>query len=186
MPAADDAMQSMFRTLEEKTGKSIDQWVAIARKGGSSKHGEIVKHLKSEHGLTHGYANLVAHQTLQSAAVHADEGELIEGQYSGAKTALRPIYEKIMGEVRAFGPDLEVAPKKAYVSLRRKKQFAILQPSTATRLDVGINLKGTPPSERLEASGSFNAMVSHRVRVESAKDVDKELVGWLRQAYDKA
>ena len=186
MPAADDAMQSMFRNLEEKTGKSIDQWVTIARKSGSSKHGEIVKHLKSDHGLTHGYANLVAHQTLQSAAVHADQGDLIESQYAGAKAALRPIYEKLMGEIRAFGSDLEVAPKKGYVSLRRKKQFALIQPSTATRLDVGINVKGTPPTARLEASGSFNAMVSHRVRVESAKDVDKELIGWLKKAYEGA
>src|SRR5688572_10417184 len=115
MAAADDAVQSMFRNLEEKTGKSIEQWVTIAKKSGSSKHSEIVKHLKSDHGLTHGYANLVAHQTLQSAAVHADEDDLIESQYAGAKAALRPIYEKLMGEIRAFGSDLEVAPKKGYV-----------------------------------------------------------------------
>lgn len=83
-------------------------------------------------------------------------------------------------------PDVEVAPKKANVSLRRNKQFALVQPSTATRFDVGLNLKGVSPSGRLEASGSFSAMVSHRVRVESVKCVDKELIGWLKQAYDQA
>ena len=77
-------------------------------------------------------------------------------------------------------------PKKAYVSLRRSKQFAIVQPSAATRLDIGIQLKGTPTTDRLEASGSFNAMVSHRVRLSSAKGIDAELKAWLKKAYDAA
>ena len=186
MSSADEAFQNMIQNLEEKTGKSLDQWVALAKKSGATKHGEMVKELKTKHGLTHGYANLVAHSTLQSASVHADEGDLIEAQYAGAKSALRPLYDKIMEKVRGFGGDLEVSPKKGYVSLRRKKQFALIQPSTATRLDVGINLKGTAPTKRLEASGSFNQMVSHRVRLESAKDVDAELIGWLKKAYDAA
>lgn len=185
MSKADDELNSMIRNLEEKSGRTLDQWIAVARKSGASKHGEIVKYLK-ENGLTHGYANLVAHSTLQSAAVHADDSDLVESQYSGAKSALRPIYDDLMKKIGAFGGDLEIAPKKAYVSLRRKKQFAIIQPSTATRLDVGVNLKGTPATARLEESGSFNAMVSHRVRVAAAKDIDAELIGWLRKAYDAA
>ena len=185
MAKADEEFANMVRNLEEKTGKTLDQWIAVAKKSGAQKHGEIVKHLK-ENGLTHGYANLVAHSTLQSAAVHADSGDLIEEQYAGAKAALRPAYDKLMKEIAAFGADLEVSPKKAYVSLRRNKQFALVQPSTATRLDVGINLKGTPPAGRLEASGSFNSMVSHRVRVASVDEVDKELVAWLKKAYDAA
>jgi hypothetical protein len=79
-----------------------------------------------------------------------------------------------------------VSPKKTYVSLRRSKQFALVQPSTKTRLDVGLNLKGVPPAGRLEASGSFNAMCTHRVRVETAADVDAALIGWMRDAYDRA
>ncbi|MEM9305400.1 MAG: DUF5655 domain-containing protein, partial [Pseudomonadota bacterium] len=82
--------------------------------------------------------------------------------------------------------DVELAPKKAYVSLRRQKQFGLIQPSTRTRVDVGINLKGDAPSGRLEASGSFNAMVSHRVRVSSADEVDAELIDWLREAFERA
>lgn len=183
MSTAEKEMETMIRNLAEKTGKSLDAWIAVAKKSGAEKHGEIVKYLK-ENGLTHGYANLVAHSMLKSAAVHADEGDLIEAQYSGAKAALRPIYDKLMAEVQKFGPDLEIAPKKGYVSLRRKKQFGIIQPSTATRLDVGINCKSVPAAGRLEASGSFNAMVSHRVRVESAKDIDPELIGWLKKAYE--
>jgi hypothetical protein len=88
--------------------------------------------------------------------------------------------------IEKFGGDVEVAPKKGYVSLRRRKQFALIQPSTATRLDVGINLKNKPASKRLEASGAFNAMVSHRVRVSRLEEIDAELQAWLREAYEGA
>ena len=88
--------------------------------------------------------------------------------------------------MRSFGTDVEVAPKKANVSLRRNKQFAILQPTVKTRLDVGLVLKEVEPAGRLEAAGSFNAMVTHRVRLSSLDEVDSELVGWLHRAYDQA
>ena len=179
------AEATMVANLEQKTGKSLDAWVKIARASKRAKHGEIVSFLKSDHGLTHGYANLVAHRTLKSAAGDSEPGDLLAAQYSGKKAELRPVYDAIVSAVSKFG-DVEVAPKKAYVSLRRAKQFAIVQPSTATRLDVGINLKGTEPTKRLERSGSFNAMVSHRVRLESLKEVDKELLGWLKKAYEAA
>lgn len=180
------AEATMVVNLEEKTGKSLDEWVRVATAAGKDKHGELVAILKKDHGLTHGYANLVAHRTLKSAASDSAPDDLIAGQYAGAKAGLKPIYDKLMAAVTKFGSDVEVAPKKAYVSLRRSKQFAIVQPSTATRLDVGINLKGTEAVGRLEASGSFNAMVSHRVRVESVEQVDGELLGWLKQAYEAA
>lgn len=176
---------TMIRNLKEKTGRPLTDWLQVVRECGKAKHGEIVKHLKTEHGLTHGYANLIAHRALQAApGDNADEMGLIEAQYGGAKAALRPVFDALIKAVGDFGADVVISPKKTYVSLRRNKQFALLQPSTATRLDVGINLKGIAPTERLEASGSFNAMVSHRVRVASKADVNKELVAWLRQAYE--
>lgn len=182
-----DAEASMIANLKEKTGKTLEQWVAIAQKSKLAKHSEIVAMLKSEHALTHGYANLVAHKSLKSdAGSAADTGDLIEAQYAGPKAPLRPIHDALIKAICAFGKDVEIAPKNAYVSLRRSKQFAIIQPSTKTRIDVGINLKGHPTTDRLEASGSFNSMVSHRVRIEDIKSVDKELVTWLRKAYDAA
>ncbi len=135
------------------------------------------------------FTNLVAHEALQSDAGKFEGDDLLAAQYAGAKAGLRPIYDALAAAVRQFGGDVEFAPKKAYVSLRRNQQFACFQPSTATRMDVGINLKGlkgVPPAGRLEASGSFNAMVSHRVRVASLAEVDDELIGWLRQAYTAA
>jgi hypothetical protein len=184
----EDAMASMVASLEQKTGRALPAWVKLAKASGKAKHGELVAWLKQQHGVTHGYANLIAHTTFGSdAATQAAAGaDLVGQQYSGAKAGLRPIYDALVGAIDGFGADVEIAPKKGYVSLRRSKQFGLIQPSTATRVDVGINLKGVPAKGRLEASGSFNAMVSHRVRVESPAAVDAELVGWLRQAYDKA
>jgi len=182
----EEMLESMVQNLKEKTGKTLEQWLKIAAATKLDKHGKLVAHLKAEYGIGHGYANLIAQRALQPAVGAAEGDDLVEAQYAGPKAALRPIYDTLIAALRKFGNDVEVAPKKAYVSLRRNKQFAIFQPSTATRLDVGINLKGKPAKGRLEASGSFNSMVSHRVRVESAADVNAELVGWLREAYESA
>ncbi len=182
----EEGMATLIQNLEAKTGKSIDAWVAIARGAKLSKHKEIVAFLKQDHGLTHGYANQVAIRALAAAdAPVAGSTDLVEAQYQGAKAAMRPVYEAVVAAVRAFGSDVEFAPKKGYVSLRRSKQFGLIQPAT-TRVDVGLILKGVPAAGRLEESGSFNAMFTHRVRVASVAEVDPELIGWLRRAYDGA
>lgn len=186
MTDKDPAIAKMETNIAEKTGRSVPEWITVVQQSGLQKHGEIVKFLKTDHGFSHGYANLVAHQALQSSAAHQEDDDLVAAQYAGDKAVLKPIYDKLLKAAQGFGPDLEVAPKKGYVSLRRKKQFALVQPSTKTRVDLGINLKGTPPAGRLEASGSFNAMVSHRLHLKSAKDVDAEVIGWLKEAYEAA
>jgi len=175
---------SMIANMEEKTGKDLAGWLSITQTSGLEKHGQIVKLLKSEHGMTHGYASMVAHETLRAGTAPSSGGDLVDSQYSGVKEDLRPIYDALIQQISEFGDDLEVAPKKSYVSLRRSKQFGLIQPSTKTRVDVGINLKGGEPTERLEPSGSFNAMVSHRVRLTRPEEVDSELVGWLKEAYE--
>ena len=188
MPSSpEEQVATMAANLAANTGKTLDQWVSIVKRSGKSKHGEVVSWLKAEHGITHGYANLIAHTAFKSdAAAQAAGGvDLVSEMFAGNKAALRPIFDAIMKAVRAFGP-FEETPKKGYLSLRRSTQFATLHPSTATRFDVGIKLKGVPPSGRLEPAGSWNGMVSHRVRLESASQVDKELIGWLKQAYESA
>lgn len=183
----EEMLASMIANFEKNTGKPLEHWIKVAKASKLAKHGEIVKMLKSDHGMGHGYANVVAQKTLGGADGDAESGDdLVAAQYVGAKVGLKPIYDALIAAVEKFGGDVEVSPKKTYVSLRRSKQFGLIQPSTATRVDVGINLKGVAPTQRLEASGSFNAMVSHRVRVEKVGDVDKQLVGWLKDAYEKA
>jgi hypothetical protein len=180
------AVDSMAENLKAKTGRSLDDWVKVVKKAGLARHKEIMEFLKSKHGLTHGYANLVALTALKADSGPGSGDDLVNAQYRGARAELRPLYEAILDAVQTFGPDVEVSPKKTYVSLRRRKQFALLQPSTAGRIDVGLNLKGARPEGRLEASGSFNAMCTHRVRVNGKKDLNAELIGWLKKAYQSA
>ena len=189
MSSLDKAMQTQIDNIQKKTGRSLDELAGLIKKSGLSKHAEIREYLKRELGLGHGDANALVHAVLKSDGQRAAEGKsgdaVLDEIYSGAKANMRPIHEKLMKEIARFG-EFEIAPKKGYVSLRRSKQFGLVQPSTKTRLDVGINLKGVAPTGRLEASGSFNAMVTHRVRVTAAAEIDKELVGWLKAAYEQA
>lgn len=186
MPKSPEEMaESMIKNMKEKTGKTLEEWLPIARAAGIEKQRALLNHLKNEYGVTYGFANLIAMKALQKDDAPVGD-DLVTAQYAGPKAGLKPIYDALIAHVKTFGDDVELAPKKAYVSLRRNKQFAIIQPSTKTRVDVGINMKDADAGERLEASGSFNSMVSHRVRLSNADEVDAELTGWLKAAYDKA
>ncbi len=185
MTTLDPAVQTMIDNLEKKYGKPLAEWVQIAQRVQPLKHGEIVKQLKAEYGIGHGYANLIAQETLRGIISDAPAGDdLVAAMFAGEKEKLRPIYDALLRQARSFGDDVEISPKKTYVSLRRTKQFALIQPSTKTRLDLGLNLKDVPAAGPLEASGSFNAMCSHRIRLESVDMIDDQVVAWLRAAYD--
>jgi len=188
MSSLDKAKQTMLDNIPLKTGKTIKQWFALLKKSKLEKHGEFMKLLKGEYGITHGFANTIVHlyRDQENSNLSSGTPDLVLSQYSKGKENLKPIYDELIKVIQKFGKDVEVAPKKAYVSLRRSKQFAIIQPSTKTRIDVGINLKGEDVTERLEASGSFNAMVSHRVRITDKKEINVQLKKWLKLAYDSA
>ena len=184
----EEQMATMVANLKANTGKTLEQWSALVRKSGKTKHGEVVSWLKADHGITHGYANLIAHSTFKSDAGSQVAGgaDLVSEMFAGDKAAMRPIFDALMKEIRSFGGDIEESPKKGYLSLRRKTQFATLHPSTKTRFDVGLKLKGVAPAGRLEPAGSWNGMMTHRVRLDAASNVDAQLTSWLKAAYDQA
>jgi hypothetical protein len=182
----DDPLAAYSASLKAKTGRDLAAWAALAKAHGETKHAALVAWLKAEHGLTHGYANTIALKAREADAASIGEADLTAQMFAGPKAAIRPVYDRVIALAQALGPDVELAPKKGYVSLRRAKQFGLVQPSTKDRVDLGLNLKGEPPTGRLEASGSFNAMVSHRVRLGSEAEVDAEIAGWLKAAYDRA
>jgi Domain of unknown function (DUF4287)/Domain of unknown function (DUF5655) len=182
MPDPDDAVRSQIRNIETKTGRSIGDWVSLVRSSGRSRHGEVMTWLKAEHGLTHGDANRVALTALRGPA--APEGDdLVDAIYSGPKAPLRPMHDRVVELARGFGPDVQLAPKQTYVALRRSKQFGTVGPASGGRLEIGLNLKGIEPAGRLEAS---SGMCTHRVRVSDEAELDPEVIGWLREAYDRA
>ena len=180
----DNAAQTMLDNLKKNTGKSLEEWIEEVKTLKFEKHGQIMKYLKEEKGLTHGFANLVALKTLATdAGSHEDQDELINNQYKG-KEHFRPIYDKLIVAISKFGNDIEIAPKIANVSLRRKKQFALLHPVTKTRFEIGINLKGQEPSGKLLPSG--NAMCTHKINLTGIDDIDQEVFDWVRKAYENA
>ncbi|MET0673589.1 MAG: DUF5655 domain-containing protein, partial [Microbacterium pygmaeum] len=143
---------------------------------------EMLGLLKSEYGVTHGYANGITLQYRSQGESAADE-DLVEAQYSGPKAALRPTYEALLSAASQFGDDVQISPKKASVSLRRSKQFALIEPASATRIQLGINLRGAEATDRLRPA---TGMCTHKVSLCSPAEVDAELLGWLRAAYDAA
>jgi hypothetical protein len=181
----EQAAQAMIDNLEEKTGRSLAGWFTLLDDQSFEKHGDYLTYLKGDMGVTHGYANLIALKHREAKAGGSND-DPVAAQYAGAKAGLRPIYDRIVATVEKIGGDVELAPKKTYVSLRRKKQFALVQPSTKDRVDLGLNLKGESAGGRLEDSGSFNTMVTHRIRLNTPRDVDAEVKAWIKQAYDAA
>ena len=192
MSTVDEGLEAQIRNIEEKYGKPISEWIAIVRNSGLTKHTEIVAMLKSQYSMSHGSAQRVALKARESDGASIVESAMASGRdpvddlYSGKKADLKPIHDKLITTINVFGNDIELAPKKGYVSLRRKKQFAMIQPTTTTRIDVGLVLKDLPTTERLESAASFNALFTHRVRVNNINDVDEQLISWLKQAYDLA
>jgi len=185
MSTVEQGLQSQIQNIEAKYGRSIDDWVELIQASGRTRHGEIVAMLKTDYGLRHGAANRVALVAVDSIALKADSTDREADLYAGSKGALLPIHTRLMESVSGLGPDVEVAPKKGYLSLRRRKQFAMIQPS-ARHADLGLILPGRPVDARFESAASFNALFTHRVRVRSVNGVDRELVGWLEAAYEAA
>jgi predicted transport protein len=180
----EDAAQTMIANLEKNTGKSLSQWITVVQKEGFQKHGEIMKFLKGSHGFSYGFANMVAHKALKSDAGSAvDENELIAKQYKGKEHFLA-IYDKLKASIEGFGDDIEFAPKNSYVSVRRKKQFAMLIPATKTRYEIGLNLKGQEPEGILEIDTKTNGMCSHKIHLNELEDINHEIMDWLKKAYE--
>jgi hypothetical protein len=186
MDKVDQALQAQVANLQERAGKSLDELFAILRDSGLEKHGQMRDLLKSELGMGHGDANTVAHLFRQQAEEADGDAPIddVERIYSGPKEALRPIHDAIMKHVNSFG-DFDVAPKKTYLSLRRAKQFAMVGPATKTQVEVGLNLADVTGTERLVAQKP-GGMVGYKVRLSSPAEVDAELKGWLRKAWEGA
>jgi hypothetical protein len=178
----DKALKTMIDNMPEKTGKSLDQWMEILKKKSFQKHSEAVKYLKTEHGVTHGFANTIVTLSKKDAS---SEEDMISAQYKG-KEALFPIYKELIAYASALGDDVTMAPKKGSVSVIRKRQFLLIKPATKTRIDLGFKLKDKPTTERLENSGPFGSMCTHRVRISDLNDIDVELKDWIKEAYMKS
>lgn len=178
----DKALQTMIDNMPDKTGKSLDEWKLILKKKAFAKHSEGVNYLKSEHQVTHGFANTIVTLSKNDSTT---EEELVTNQYKG-KESLKPIYDDLIQYAKSLGSEVTITPKKTSVSIIRKRQFALIKPATNTRIDLGLKLKDKPTTDRLGDSGPFGTMCTHRVQITEASHVDSELKDWIKEAYDKS
>jgi len=177
------SFQAYLDTIEAKTGKPPQDIAAAVRGHGLSKPAEIIAWLKTEYGLGRGHAMAIV-ALVRSETQPARTGEdRTDAHFSGARAKWRPAFERLVDEVVSLRPDVSVSPAASYLSLvKGGRKLAIVQ-AVAERLDVGLKLKGAAAAGRLEEAGKWNAMVTHRVRLDAEADLDPELLGWLKQAY---
>jgi hypothetical protein len=188
MSSPEQALASQLRNIEAKTGHDLAAHRAAIAASGKQKHGEVRAWLMETYGLGYGDANSLAHFAADSkgAAPASGDGEAdpLDEIYTGKKAHLRSIHDAVMSAIQPWG-DFEVAPKKSYVALRRKKQFAMLGPKTATRAELGINLKDDVASGRIVAQKP-GGMCQYVVALATPDELDDEVLFVLRRAYDAA
>lgn len=181
-PRAETAAQ--LRNIEQAMGVPLADVAAAVRTARIDKHGQIVAFLISEHGLTHGNANALAHAVReQLAGGPAADDDLLAAQYAGAKAGLRPVYDELARIAQGQGDDVSLVVQKTGVALRRERQFAVVRAVSASRVQLGLNLPETPDDDRVVATGG---MCTHLVDVRSPADIDDRLVAWIGQAYAAA
>ena len=176
------ALQTMIDNMPEKTGKSLEEWKVILKEKAFVKHSEGVKYLKTEHGVSHGFANTIVTLCKEE---NSSPQDLVTAQYKG-KENLLPIYTELITFAKSLGDDVTITPKKGSVSIIRKRQFILIKPATKTRIDLGFKLKDKAINERLENSGPFGSMCTHRVQLSEVSQVDNQLKSWIQEAYDKS
>ncbi len=190
MSSLDKAVETQLNNIEKKTGKSLVELTALIQASGLTKHSEIRQMIIDKFSLGYGDANALVHFALKSDAKHDVEArgltsaDVVDELYAGPKADLRPIHDRVMAVAESFG-EFEIAPKKTYLSLRRKRQFAMVGPAAKNRVEVGLNMKGIDPTERLILLPP-GGMCQYKVNLTAADQVDAEFISWMRIAYDNA
>jgi hypothetical protein len=189
------AMQKWVAELKGKTGRSVEEWIAFIKKEGPKGENKRREWLKAKHKLGTNSAWWLAERAegkggeddnpeayLKAAARYVEE------QYSGAKTALRPIYDELLVLGASMGSDAKACPCQTIVPLYRNHVFAQIKPTTNTRIDLGLALtryKGKLPKRLIDTGGlAKKDRITHRIPICSANEIDADVKKWLKTAYD--
>jgi hypothetical protein len=182
--------QAYLDSIKAKTGKTPEDFIALAKQKGLLVEGikatPILAWLKEDFDLGSGHAMAIFGVLKDTLQRRSTNEERIAIRFSGGKSVWQKPWNDLLACIEKFGPDVSVESTDTYLSLLRgARKFAVVY-TTAARMDVGLKLKGNEPTERLTAAGSWNSMVTHRVRITDAAELDAELLTWLRDAYDRA
>ena len=187
-------IQDWIANLPQKTGKTLEEWLALVRESGPTSEKERRDWLKKKHGLGTNAAWWIAERAEGKGLEDGDPDAYLQAaeQYVGAmfagpKAALRPIYEALVGMGRQLGTDVKDCPCKTIVPFYRNHVFAQIKATTRTRLDLGFALGDTEATGRLIDTGGLakKDRITHRIPITSFHEVDGEVKQWLRVAYDR-
>jgi len=186
-------VQKWIKELPEKTGRSLEEWMALTQKSGPATEKERRDWLKKEYKLGTNSAAWIA-ERLEGKGGEEDSPEAylktavewVEAQYSGPRAGLRPLYEELLKLGLGLAKDVKACPCKTMVPLYRNHVFAQIKPATNTRIDFGLALGNMRTPKRLIDTGGYEKKdrITHRIEVKSKADIDDELKKWLRKAYE--
>ncbi len=186
-------VQKWIRELPEKTGRSLDEWIALTKKSGPPTEKERREWLKKEHKLGTNAAAWIA-ERVDGKGLEEDSpdaylktaAEWVEAQYSGPRAGLRPLYEQLLKLGLSLGKDVKASPCKTMVPLYRNHVFAQIKPSTNSRIDLGFALGNMKTPKRLIDTGGYEKKdrITRRIEVRTKADIDDEVKRWLKGAYD--
>ncbi len=187
-------VEKWISDLKGKTGRSVEEWVALVRKSGPRDDAGRRAWLKSKHGLGTNSAWWLVERAAGKGAEDTPAGYLkaaprfVEEQYAGPKKNLRPVYNALLGMGKKLGRDVKACPCKTIVPLYREHVFAQLKPTTNTRVDLGLALakyKGKLPARLIDTGGlAKKDRITHRIAISGVKQIDPEVKKWLKVAYD--
>jgi hypothetical protein len=190
-------MQKWIAELKEKTGRTLEEWVALARAEGPADEKTCRTWLKEVHGFGTNSAWWLAERAHKKddMGINEDDPEsylkaaeiYVERMFSGPKTGLKPIYDALLKLGLGIGPEAKACPCQTIVPLYRNHVFAQIKPTTRTRIDMGYALGDTPASGRLIDTGGYEKKdrITHRIEIISLTDIDGEVKRWLKIAYDR-
>jgi hypothetical protein len=185
-------VEKWIHELPAKTGRSLEEWIAFVKKSGPPTEKERREWLKKEHQLGTNSAICIAERAdgkgaeEDSPEAYLEAAEKwVDAMFTGPKTALRPVYDRLLKVVLAVSKDVKACPGKTAVALYRNHVFAQIKPSTNTRIDLGLALGNMKTPKRLIDTGGYEKKdrITRRIEVKSKADIDDELKRWLKNAY---
>jgi hypothetical protein len=186
-------VQNWVATLKDKTGRSLDEWLALVKKSGPKTEKERRAWLKTVHGLGMNTAWGIAEHAEPKGSEFASPADYlaaaeqyVESMFSGPKAALLPLYDELLRLGLSIGKDAKACPCKTMVPLYRRHVFAQIRPATQTRIDLGFALGVRKAEGRLIDTGGYakKDRITHRIPISSMKDIDGEVKQWLKTAYE--
>jgi hypothetical protein len=183
----DEMMSAVSESLAERTGRPLAEWVALVQASGIDPldQNAVRRWLRTEHGVPQNSQWAIADAAARAAGwVRPGAAEYIDSQYTGAKAALRPIYDRLAAAIEDFGDDVSVEGRGSYTPFVRGRQFAAVAAATRDRVDLGLRFTDPPAADRLQpASGPGQA--THKIALRSVGDVDDQVLHLLRLAYEQ-